>query len=56
MEGQTRVVPIVIEALGTIPKRLVSHLESIVVTLDVAQIQKIALLGTDGILCRVLEY
>ena len=41
---KTRVVPIVISALRT--KGLVDHLESIGVNLDVAQIQKTALLGT----------
>ena len=34
---KTRVVPIVIRALGTIPNGLVGHLESIGVNLDVAQ-------------------
>ena len=43
---KTRVVPIDIGAVGTIPKRLIGHLESIEVNLDVAQIQKTALLGT----------
>ena len=40
VEVHTRVVPIVIGPLGTIPKGLVGHLESIGVNLDVAQIQK----------------
>ena len=43
---KTRVVPIVIRALGTIPKGLVGRLASIGVNLDVAQIQKTASLGT----------
>ena len=47
---KTRVVPIVIRALRTTPKRLVGQLESIGVNLDVAQIQKTALLGTVRIL------
>ena len=51
-----RVAPNVIGALGTIPKGLVGHLESIVVNLYVAQIQKTALLGTARILRRVLGY
>ena len=38
-----KTVEIVIGALGTIPKGLVGHLESIGVNLDVAQIQKSAL-------------
>ena len=49
-------MPIVIGALGTIPKGLVGHLESIGVNLDVAQIQKTASLGTGQILARVLDY
>ena len=51
-----RVVPNVIGAIGTIPKGLVGHLESIMVNLYVAQIQKTALLGTARILRRVLDY
>ena len=47
---------IVIGAPGTVPKRLVGHLESIGVNLDVAQIHKTALLGTARILLRVLDY
>ena len=43
---KTRVVPIVIRALGTITKGVVGHLESIGVNLDVAQIQKTARLRT----------
>ena len=45
VEVQTRVVPIVIGALGTIAKGLVGHLESIGVNLDVVQIQKTTSLG-----------
>ena len=53
---KTRVVPIVIGALGTIPKGLVGHLESLGVNLDLAKIQKTTLLGTARILRRVLDY
>ena len=53
---KTRVVPIVIKTLGTIPKGLVGHLESISVNLDVAHIQTTASLGTARILRRVLDY
>ena len=53
---KTRVVPIVIGALRTIPKGLVGQLESIGVNLDVAQIQKTVLLGTARILRRVIDY
>ena len=45
-----RVVPVVIGALRTIPKGLVGQRESIGVNLDVAQIQKTALLRTVRIL------
>ena len=53
---KTRVVPIVIRALGTITKGVVGHLESIGVNLDVASIQKTALFGTASIPRRVLDY
>ena len=53
---KTRVVPTVIRALGTIPKKLVGHLENIGMNLDVAQIQKTASLGTARILQRVLDW
>ena len=52
---KTRVVPTVIGALGTIPKGLVGHLESIGMNLDLAKIQKTTLLGTARILRRVLD-
>ena len=38
-------MPIVVGALGTIPKELVGHLESLGLNLDVAQIHKTALSG-----------
>ena len=38
-------MPIVVGALGTIPKGLVGHLESLGVNLDVSQIHKTALSG-----------
>ena len=56
LKVKTRVVPITVRVLGTIPKGLVGHLESIGVNLAVAQIQKTILLGTARILRRVFEY
>ena len=53
---KTRVVPIIIGALGTIKKGVVGHLESIGVNLDVAPIQKTALFGTAPVPQRVLDY
>ena len=53
---KTRVVLIVIRALGTITKGVVGHLESIAVNLDVAPIQKTALFGTAPIPQWVLDY
>ena len=53
---KTRVVPIVVGALRTIPKGLFGHLDSIGVTLDVARIQRTFFFGTARILRRVLNY
>ena len=52
MKVKTRVD---VGALGTIPKGLVGHLESIGMNLAVAQIEKTILLGTARILRRVFE-
>ena len=49
------VVPIVVEALGTVPKRLPSYLELLDINLSLELLQKSAILGTARILRKVLE-
>jgi hypothetical protein len=49
------VVPVIVGALGTIPKRLSSFLALLDINLSVETIQKSALLGTARILRKVLE-
>ena len=49
------VVPVVIGALGTIPKRLSSYMALLDIHLSVETLQKSAILGTARILRRVLE-
>ena len=49
------VVPVVVGALGVIPKNLKQHLETIGVTIKVEVLQKAALLVTGRLLRKVLE-
>ena len=49
------VVPVVVGALGIIPKNLKQHLETIGVTIKVEVLQKAALLVTGKLLRKVLE-
>ena len=49
------VVPVVVDALGMIPKNLKQHLETTSVTIKVELSQKAALLGTGRLLRKVLE-
>lgn len=49
------VVPVVVGALGTIPKRLKSYMALLDINLSVETIQKSAILGTARILRKVLE-
>ena len=51
----TQVLPVVIGALGTVPKRLESNLKRIGTNTSIELIQKTALLGTPRILRKVLE-
>ena len=51
---ETEVVPVVIGALGSIPKNL-HHLESLGIKVHVSMLQKSALLGTAHILRKVLS-
>ena len=52
---QTRVIPIIIEAFGTITDRLTSFLAMVGVSLSFETIQKSALLESAHILRKVLE-
>ena len=47
------VIPVVVGALGTIPKKLEVSLEKGGIEVSVGLLQKVALLGTAGILRRV---
>ena len=53
---ETTVVPIVIGALGSIPKKLKNHLERIGIKPSITTLQKTALLGSANILRKVLFY
>ena len=52
---KTKVVPIVLEALGTVPLRLKGNLKDIEEDTSITLIQKSALLGSARILRKVLE-
>ena len=52
---KTTVVPIIIGALGSIPKNLQNHLKSLNIDCKISTFQKSALLGTAGILRKVLS-
>ena len=52
---KAKVIPIVVGALGSIPKKLTEHLLSLGLPGDIHCIQKSALLGTAGILRKVLS-
>ena len=52
---KAKVIPIVVGALGSIPKKLKEHLKSLGLPGDIHCIQKSALLGTAGILRKVLS-
>ena len=54
-EVKTKVVPIVLGALGTVPLRLKGNLKDIGVDTSITLIQKSALLGSARILRKVLE-
>ena len=52
---EATVIPVVIDALGTIPRGLEENLRTLGITLKAKFIQKFALLGTTRILRKVLE-
>ena len=53
--ANVKVVPIVIGALGSIPKRMTFFLEQLKIRTDMRVLQKSALLGTAHILRKVLS-
>ena len=52
---RTKVIPIIVRALGTIPLRLKENLRTIGVDTSIELIQRCALLGSARILSKVLE-
>ena len=52
---KVKVVPLVVGALGTIPKALEKHLDRVGSSVKVGLLQKAALLGTARILRKTLE-
>ena len=52
---KVKIVPLVIGSLGAIPKQFGNRLKQIGITAGTAQIQKTVLLGTAGILRKVVE-
>ena len=52
---ETEVVPVVIGAVGSIPKNLHRHLERLGIKVHIPTLQKSALLGTANILRKVLS-
>ena len=52
---RTKVIPVVVGALGSIPLRLNDNLRAIEVAIPVGLIQRCALLGSARILRNVLE-
>ena len=50
-----KIIPLVVGALGVIPKQVGNRLKQIGITAGRAQVQKIFLLGTARILRKVLE-
>ena len=50
------VVPVIVGALGSIPKKLTNWLEKFDITVNTALIQKTKLLGTARTVRKVLEY
>ena len=52
---KTTTVPVVIGALGVIKKGIEKHIEKIPGTINITELQKIALLGSSHILRKVLS-
>ena len=52
---KVKIIPLVVDSLGAIPKQFGNRLKQIRITVGTAQVQKIVLLGTARILRKVLE-
>ena len=52
---KVKIIPLVVVSLGAIPKQFGNRLKQIGITAGTAQVQKTVLLGTAGILRKVLE-
>ena len=52
---KVKIIPLVVDSLGAIPKQFGNRLKQICITVGTAQVQKIVLLGTARILRKVLE-
>ena len=50
-----KMIPLVVGSLGSIPKQFGNRLKKIAITLGTAQVHETVLLGTAGILRKVLE-
>ena len=50
-----KIMPLVVDSLGAIPKHFGNRLKKIGITVGIAQVQKTVLLGTAGILRKLLE-
>ena len=50
-----KMIPLVVGSLGSIPKQFGNRLKQIGIAVGTAQVQKTVLLGTAGILRKVLE-
>ena len=50
-----KIIPLVVGSLGAIPKQLGNRLKQIGVRAGTAQVQKTILLGTAGILRKIVE-
>ena len=52
---KVKIITLVVGSLGTIPKQFGNRLKQIGITVATVQVQKTVLLGTAGILRKVLE-
>ena len=52
---KVKIIPVVVDSLGAIPKKFGNRLKQIGITAGTAQVQKTILVGTAKILRKVLE-
>ena len=53
--AKVKIIPLVVDSLGAIPKQFRNRLKQIGITAGTAQVQKTVFLGTTRILRKVLE-